>query len=128
MYLFLIFICMFFHVLSDFTLQGWLATAKSKKYWEENFNSDKYKHDYIMALFAHAFSWSFMIHIPIVFALNSYYMLNYNLICFTIIVNTLIHALVDDWKANKGWTNLIQDQTIHIVQIVLTVIFIYHFS
>jgi len=34
--------------------------------------------------------------------------------------NTLIHAIVDDLKANKHKINLIQDQTIHFMQILLT--------
>ena len=38
----------------------------------------------------------------------------------SIVINTIIHALVDNEKANKFRINLIQDQLIHIVQVVVT--------
>jgi len=37
-----------------------------------------------------------------------------------LIANMLIHAFVDDLKANLMKTNLIEDQLIHLVQIALT--------
>ena len=41
---------------------------------------------------------------------------------FTVIfiINALIHGIVDNLKANAKKINLIQDHTIHIIQIVLT--------
>ena len=79
-----------------------------------------YKNDYIIALLEHAFSWTFMIFLPI--------MVNY--LFFNLEVNTLdfvvaflfnwgIHAVVDHFKANLLVLNLTQDQFIHIMQIVL---------
>ena len=38
----------------------------------------------------------------------------------SIIVNTVIHAIVDDMKANKKKINLITDQNIHFEQILVT--------
>lgn len=74
-----------------------------------------YEHDYIVALIIHAFSWSFMISIPVFFVSK-----NYIFICFMIIVNMFLHALIDDLKANKRKINLIQDQTVHFFQILVT--------
>ena len=42
----------FLHIVDDYYLQGWLASAKQKSYWEQNAPDELYKHDYIMALFS----------------------------------------------------------------------------
>ena len=61
-----IFLSMIFaHIVDDYYLQGWLASAKQKKYWKENAPDELYKYDYIMALIMHSMSWSFMIMLPI---------------------------------------------------------------
>lgn len=58
---FIILISMIFcHIVDDYYLQGWLASAKQKSWWEKNAPDDLYKHDYMMALFMHSFSWTFM--------------------------------------------------------------------
>ena len=59
---------LFCHIVDDYYLQGWLASAKQKKWWEQNASNPLYKNDYIMALVEHAFSWTFMVHVPIVIA------------------------------------------------------------
>lgn len=111
---------LFFHIVDDYYLQGFLATAKQKSWWEKNYPDEMYKYDYIMALIEHAFSWTVMIHIPAVF---------YVIICgievpssiiVLFIANLFIHAYTDNKKANLLEINLIQDQVIHIGQIVLT--------
>lgn len=107
----------FFHILDDYCLQGWLANGKQKEWWEKNAPDEMYRHDYLMALFMHAFSWSFIIMIPIV--VYNYGRLTpmfYVLFAF----NVLVHARVDHMKANEHLINLVQDQTIHLVQILLT--------
>lgn len=110
----------FCHIVDDYYLQGWLASAKQKEWWQKNAPQKLYRNDYIMALFMHSFSWSFMIMIPIVvftvlngINLNVFYVIPY-------FVNMAIHAVVDDMKANKKWINLIQDQFAHLIQIVVT--------
>lgn len=107
----------FLHIVDDYYLQGWLASAKQKKYWRENAPEKLYKYDYICALFMHSFSWAFMIMLPI--AINLNFEINF---VFTAIfvVNLTVHAIVDDLKANRRKINLWIDQLIHIVQIVLT--------
>ena len=110
----------FCHIVDDYYLQGWLESAKQKSWWEKNAPEKLYRNDYIMALFMHSFSWSFMIMMPIIV---------YLLICgiglqewlvIPYFVNMAIHCIVDDLKANKRKINLIQDQCIHLVQILVT--------
>ena len=115
----LLFAMFFFHIVDDYYLQGWLASAKQKKWWEKNSPDELYKHDYIMALAEHAFSWSFMIHLTVVIA---FIMLGTPLhrVFISYIVNWLIHMFVDNLKANWMKINLIQDQIIHFVQIIVT--------
>ena len=114
---FIFMLMIFCHIVDDYYLQGWLASAKQKKYWEDNAPNEMYKHDYMWALLMHSFSWSFMIMLPIA------YVINFNITgLFTIvfIANIAIHAFVDDLKANRKKINLIQDQLIHLWQIFFT--------
>lgn len=115
MKLFILFVMIFAHIVDDYYLQGILASLKQKTWWE-NQKSYKpmYKYDYIVALIMHAFSWSFMISLPILYLGFTKW------IAVAIILNTIIHGIVDDFKANKGKINLIVDQSIHIVQIIIT--------
>lgn len=107
----------FFHIVDDYYLQGWLASAKQKSYWQENAPDELYKKDYIWALIMHSFSWAFMIMLPIAYT-NGFNIDNWFLGFF--ILNVVTHAVVDDLKANKKLINLWQDQIIHIVQIICT--------
>ena len=113
-----IILCMIFcHVIADYNLQGWLASAKQKSYWEKNVPDEMYKHDYICALIMHSFSWTFMIMLPLMyvvgFKVDSF-------LLFLFVSNVLLHAITDDFKANKKVLNLWQDQSIHMYQIVIT--------
>lgn len=111
----------FCHIVDDYYLQGWLASAKQKRYWEENAPDKMYKHDYIWALIMHSFSWAFMIMLPVAFFMN----FNINLGFIAMFIwNVVIHIVTDDAKANKKKINLIQDQIIHLAQIVLTFLFL----
>lgn len=107
----------FCHIVDDYYLQGWLASAKQKSWWEQNASEKLYKYDYIAALFMHSFSWSFMVMlVPTVYAIlfdDVWYPLLF-------VGNVLIHMFVDDLKANKRRINLIQDQSIHMLQILWT--------
>ena len=121
-------LCMLFcHIVDDYYLQGWLASAKQKSWWEKNNPNPLYKDDYIIALLEHAFSWTFMIHLPLIIIMiitGKYIALHLFSILF--VVNWLIHVITDDMKANKFKINLIQDQLIHICQIFVTwVIYIF---
>lgn len=113
----LLLVCMLFcHVFDDYVLQGCLANLKQKSWWEKNAPDIKYKHDYIAALICHAFSWSFMIILPLIIYTKG----DLGWFWFNLPINWTIHALVDNWKANLRKINLIQDQSIHLAQIILT--------
>lgn len=108
----------FCHIVDDYYLQGWLASAKQKKWWENQSNfCEKYKNDYIVALLMHSFSWSFMIMIPIAICTKFCVSTDFLILFFA---NILLHCLVDNAKANLLKINLIQDQIIHVVQIIIT--------
>lgn len=117
----------FLHIVDDYNLQGWLASAKQKSYWEQNAPDELYKHDYIVALFMHSFSWTFMIMlVPSIYLLTI--AVNINAAAFLIVfffsVNLFIHMKIDNEKANKKTINLVQDQLIHLTQIIVTWIFL----
>lgn len=114
---------MFCHIVDDYYLQGWLASAKQKKWWETNAPDPLYKNDYWMALSEHAFSWTFMTHIPIV-VYSHIVGVQFNMYLFVCIfmINWFIHAATDNAKANLMKINLQQDQKIHFMQILITLI------
>ena len=117
---FLILISMVFcHIVDDYYLQGWLASAKQKSWWDKNSPDKLYKHDYIAALFMHSFSWTFMMMlvptICIILFGGRYYPLVF-------VANLIIHMITDNLKANVKVINLWQDQLIHMIQIIGTFI------
>lgn len=114
----MIFLTMIFlHIVDDYYLQGILAQMKQKKFWKEQAPDELYKYDYIWALIMHAFSWTFMIMLPLIFVSPispAFYVI--------FVINLTVHAYVDNLKANKHKINLWQDQLIHLAQIILTFI------
>ncbi len=109
---------LFCHIVDDYYLQGWLASAKQKSYWEQNAPEKLYKYDYVAALFMHSFSWTFMVMlVPTVYDVILFGGTWYSLL---FVGNVLIHMFVDDLKANKKKINLIQDQSIHMLQVIWT--------
>ncbi len=111
---FLMLLC---HIIDDFVLQGTcLVNLKQKKWWEQNAPQELYKYDYLIGLAIHCLSWSIMIHLPIILL----FITNGWILTFSILINAVIHFIVDDLKANKFKINLITDQTIHIIQVILT--------
>jgi hypothetical protein len=107
----------FFHIVDDYYLQGWLASAKQKSYWQENAPDELYKRDYIWALIMHSFSWAFMIMLPIAYFYSFSIGLPFVII---LLINVTCHAFTDNAKANLKLINLWQDQLVHILQIGLT--------
>lgn len=120
------------HIIDDFVLQPvCLSNLKQKSWWEEKFShyaweKDKiYKNDYKMALLMHALSWSIMIHLPIMFIWTS---VPEFVILISVCVNCLLHAFIDDKKANKKVINLVDDQCAHLIQILVTFIILLVFK
>lgn len=69
-----------------------------------------------MGLLMHSLEWCLMINLPLILlgAPGDVFLI------LSVILNTGIHYLVDDLKANKLKINLIQDQSIHLCQILIT--------
>ena len=99
---------LFMHVIADYTLQGVLASMKEKAYWKGHGNY-RSKYDFIPAL---------CIMLPLAVAEYPPGTVFYVVLA----ANTAVHAVVDHAKANLGVLNLVEDQTIHMVQIVLTLL------
>ena len=110
----ILFLMIFLHIIDDFCIQGIMASMKQKSWWEEHPIGQRpiYKYDYLAALFAHSFSWSFAIMLPVlVFGQWEWPVL---------LANMITHAVIDNAKANKLQINLVQDQTYHLIQIIAT--------
>lgn len=118
---FVFLLMLFCHIADDYYLQGVLANLKQKIWWQKNAPDILYKNDYIMALIMHSMSWSFMIMLPLA-VYNSFKVGWVFILLFSL--NTVIHAVVDNFKANKKKLNLIQDQLIHIGQLIVTFVII----
>lgn len=102
------------HLVSDYTLQGWLADGKQKSWWDKAFGGKtpaKYRFDYVAALLCHALYWSIFICAP--FYASRFFIL-------AILYNAVVHAEIDDLKANRNAINLVTDQCLHLAQILVT--------
>lgn len=125
--IFLVFLAMiFFGIVDDFYLQGKLCNLKQKKYWEDNYPDDKYVGDYKCALIIHSFSWSFMVMLPQFFYIwylplteESVDVMSI-IIGLIIVLNSIIHYLIDDAKTNKLTIDLYTDQFLHLFQILFS--------
>lgn len=117
--LFVVALMVFCHIADDYYLQSILASMKQRSWWEANYPQQLYKYDYIMALAMHAMSWSFMTMLPVAAYMG---LKPTNIFFVMLVVNSIIHAIVDDLKANRHKINLIVDQSIHMVQIAITAI------
>ena len=119
MKLFILLAMIFCHITDDFYLQGILVNLKQKQWWKDNYPDDLYKSDWIISLLLHSFSWSFMIHLPI-----AIYCIANNIDCWlgyfvSVLTNTIIHAIIDHFKANKLSMSLTVDQIFHLLQIIM---------
>ena len=107
------------HVFADYHLQGILASMKQKIWWENEGN--KYKDDYKIALVCHAFEWSFVVMLPMLYTLfredRPWSLVLYILL---LIANTCFHYAADDMKANDKTINLADDQLLHMIQLGFT--------
>lgn len=118
MSIYILFTMLFLHIVDDYYMQGILAKLKQKTWWYDQ--PYLYHNDWKIALIEHAFSWTFMILLPIAAdtiirgSLHNFYYL------IAFVINMVIHAVVDNAKANLLKINLTTDQCIHIIQIIVT--------
>ena len=120
MYIKIILLMILLHIVDDFVLQPIsLSKLKQKTFWEPYLKDNKlYKNDYKVALIIHGLSWSIMIHIPfMLLPVNEWWIL------ISVITNAIIHAWIDNEKANKLSINLLTDQIIHLCQIITIFVF-----
>lgn len=114
---------LFLHSFADYHLQGILAEMKQKNWWIEQVDEKSrnfYKDDYKVALFTHAFEWSFVVSIPIfLYAICNGDAITDSAYLIVLCANTGLHYVIDDAKANKKVINLVIDQSLHAFQILL---------
>ena len=130
--------CLGLHLIADYYLQGCLSDLKQKCWWDEqvyklykeydgkyksfewqHLLQEKYKYDYMAGLFCHALMWSIVTFFPLMWFCNAW------LFFHLIFVNWMVHAIVDQGKANIHCFNLIQDQLIHMIQVIATVLIVF---
>ena len=111
---FIFLVMLFAHTIADYVLQTDVLTKFKQKKNQESYG-DKYKYDYIPMLFMHSFMWSFCIHLPLLLLKQEYV-----LISVLIIMQTIIHMIIDNAKANDLSINLIVDQLMHLLQIIIS--------
>lgn len=120
----------FMSFLADFRWQGELANYKQKKWWEDNYPAKLYVKCWICALIIHSVWWAISIMIPQYLYLALLYFckgvpvgsvenIGY-LFAILALVNTIIHAIVDHFKCNNLRINFWVDQSIHLIQVMLT--------
>lgn len=105
------------HTIEDFHLQGRMADMKQKSWWEEY--PARYHRDYIPVLFLHGMEWSVLVSLPLLLLTGLDVPMWFVL---AVVINGIVHAIVDDLKANRFRINLIQDQAAHIIQMAAILI------
>lgn len=120
--IYVLFMMLFLHILDDFHLQGCLANMKQKAWWVKNVPPDpKYKYDWIPALVAHVISWTIIVMLPCVLFMDAPVALVVALFLF----NCAVHFFVDDLKCNRLAIGLVEDQLLHLSQIIFTFLVIW---
>lgn len=110
----------FCHIVEDYGMQGILASMKQKAWWMEHAPDRLYQYDYVPALIEHAFEWSCMTLMPAFMWCVLTNTNKYDIIVIMVLINTIVHAIIDHLKANKKMINLWQDQLFHLIQIIVT--------
>lgn len=113
------------HTWADYVLQhACLHELKCKSWWQEHANQQRYRNDYKVALLMHCIQWTGAVLAPIAAIIIFCYDINTPMIGLLFLAafvsNTIGHYYLDDAKANRYMTNLIEDQVWHMVQVVIT--------
>lgn len=101
------------HVIEDFHLQGRMADMKQRAWWSQY--PERYSRDWMPVILLHGMEWSVLVSLPLLLltGLDAGWWF-----AAMVAVNGLVHAGVDHLKANSLRIDLIQDQTVHMVQMV----------
>lgn len=122
MSIFILFSMIFCHIIADFHIQNnFMAKFKQKEEWRGY--GKEYLRDWIPVLAVHAFSWSFFTFLPLLYYVYTKD-ITFNTLSGIILLNAIVHFIVDDQKCNRFTINLIVDQELHMLQIVLPFIVI----
>ena len=121
-------IMVFLHFIADYQVQGILARMKQREWWKaQRMDSEMYSRDYKAALLAHSFEWAFIIQLPFLYDIywkcwgwEKFCIMAVSVYTGLLLLNTTVHYLVDNAKANKQTINLIADQTWHMAQVAVT--------
>lgn len=118
---FVFLLMVFCHIFDDYCLQtiGPLSTMKQRDWWKEHYPQKLYMYDYLVALLMHSLSWAFMVMLPIAWYMS--WDIGAGFVIY-FVINAVFHAVVDHLKANMYRINLLGDQTLHMLQIILTYI------
>lgn len=118
LYIIVLILMLLSHFFADFHLQGILADMKQEQWWkkQEGYNS-KYKYDYVAALAIHSAEWTLWVMMPPLFLLPH---IDLDIFLLLAALNTVVHSLTDNSKANYKDISLVQDQIIHLAQIAFT--------
>lgn len=115
------------HLLADFNLQvqGGMDKFKCRDWWIEQTSKPvwgssaeqfrKYRFDYHAGMFCHALMWSIVTFAPLLWMAPGWWS-----VLLILVPNIAVHHVVDHLKANRYRLNLVQDQLIHLAQIVVT--------
>ncbi len=107
------------HIIADYICQtDKIAKYKQKKSWDGL--AKQYEYDYIVFLFVHSILWSAITFLPLLFYTNYNTVIYYDIV----MINTIIHMIIDDLKCNKHKINLIIDQVLHLIQMQLAIVLI----
>ena len=117
LYVIVLILMLLAHFFADFHLQDILADMKQEQWWkrQEGYNS-KNKYDYLAALAIHSAEWTLWMMIPLLLLPH----LDLGIFLLLAVLNIAVHSLTDNSKANYRDINLVQDQVIHLAQIVFT--------
>jgi hypothetical protein len=108
-------------LIADYPLQGILCDLKQMSWWNIQISksaipdTDRYEWDWLAGLSCHALMWSIMSCLPL-FMIGTTQGVS---VC--IVINAVIHGIIDHLKANMYVINLWQDQILHFVQVIITV-------
>ena len=108
-------IMIFLGIVDEFYFQGKLENLKNK-YGLGYGESEKNKDDWKTALLIHSFSWTFMIHFPILY-LGGITILH---LILSFVINIFVHAILDHLATNVGKISYSTSYMGHLFQITMT--------
>ena len=106
-----------------------LKMASGKSWYTPGLTLKRSKPDSIIPLLTQGFSWSILVHVPIIALLI---IENINpptvLIFITVILQGLVHAYISNENASFRKLNFVENQILHLVQIISIFIIFYYIT